>query len=455
MRTRFRKSWLWLALLGLGAGAALGLALRKAPDDRADPAVPAASSATLADAPEPAASPPQGAPDPAARADALAPSPLDQSRGGELPWLTSFEAAAALARGTGRVILAYLGTDPRHCPPCALMDRQLFQGPEARRLLEHAVPYKVRLDTPDLPAEDRERVGAWGVKVLPALLILTPERGVLHRQHAGLYPGYSMEAEPIDRLAHELSLFELVGLLEAARERAQREQERLAALERTSDRASLLERGRLLASQERWPEAIDALEASLLRDPDPGVEEELASLYHRSGAWGRAVVLLRGLVAREPGTADAARRELRLVCIERQHLGSDLDSAERRAELRGRARRLLEYYEAQGLRDDAAKARLVLAEVLLDEGRQEEAAPELERLERYASEQPGGRISASWLWRLAQLERQRGELQTAHDLARRIYVEYPTSTEAQMLKHGVLDQLRREAEDRGTRERPY
>ncbi len=474
MAVSARKSWIWLAVLGLGLGAGLGALLRT------DSAHPSASEAHVRSSEPLHATPQSGAPatpvDPRAASDphaaaggesaapvagrSPATSALDAVPGSPLPWHRTLDSARAAARGSGpagsgKLILAYLGVDPRHCPPCARMDAQLFRGPQARQLLEHVVLWRGRVDAADFPADDRARVAAWGVEVLPALLVLTPELGVLHRQHARLYPAYTRDYEPLGRLAHELSLFELIGILEEAGVRARREAAQLDALAREQGRDALIARSRVLAGQERWLEAIDALEGALLREPSDELQAELAGWYKRAGQWGRAVGLLRTIETQVRGTTAWGLWERKLLRLEFQNLGSDTDSASRRALLRDRARALVTHFEANNSADEAARTRLLLAEILAADGNMEAVQLELPALERHAAISPGASLSACWLWRLAQLERRVGAFRLAHGFAQRIFDEHPASMEAQLLKHGVLDEMRREAVGTNQHSRPY
>lgn len=463
-----RKSWIWLALLGLALGAGVGVVLRTdsahsgASDANAGVFVPpAATDRSGASAAQADAQLAAGA-EPAVQVTSQPPgtSALDAVPGSPLPWHSTLDSARAAARGSGpagtdKLILAYLGVDPRHCPPCARIDTQLFRGPQARQLLEHAVLWRGRVDAADFPADDRARVAAWGVEVLPALLVLTPELGILHRQHSRLYPAYTRDYEPLGRLAHELSLFELIGILEEAGVRARREAAQLEALAREQGRDALIARGRVLAGQERWLEAIDALEGALLREPAEELQAELANWYTRAGQWGRAVGLLRTLEAQVRGTAAWGAAERRLLRLEFQNLGSDTDSASRRALLRDRAGALVAHFEENSNTHEAARTRLLLAEILAADGNLDAVQRELPALERHAAISPGASLPACWLWRLAQLERRVGAFRLAHDFAQRIFEEHPASMEAQLLKHGVLDEMRREALGSSQQSRPY
>ncbi len=361
------------------------------------------------------------------------------------PWQPSLAAARAQARARNRVILVYLGTNPATCPPCARLDRQMFSSEGCARLAEQAILWKARTDLPSIPAEDLEAIGVWNARVLPTLLIVTSELGVLHRQQAALYPAYSRGYEALDELQDELSLPDLVELLVAANQRAAREARRLGELSAEQGVEALTERAQLLAGQERWREARQALEQALLRRPDAALEAELAMVVRRSGQGLEAVGILRSLLARHGQDPRSVAWELRLLSLELEQLGSDADSSRRRVLLAQQAGALALRCRAAADLDGETQARLLAAELLVAARQEAAVTKEADALLALVQARPAGAVGSSWLWRLSQLQRQLGHAHAAHQLAERLYREHPASFEAQVLKHGLLDDMRREA----------
>lgn len=390
---------------------------------------------------------PSAATEPGASTGAGHPDALDGAAaqgGASAPWQPSLAAACSLARARKKVILVYLGTNPSTCPPCALLDRRLFSPEGCAQLAEQAVLWKARTDMPGMPEADLKAIGGWNAQVLPTLLIVTSDLGVLHRQQAALYPAYSRAYEALDELQDELSPHDLVELLAAANRRAEREARRLGELSLEQGVEALVERARLLAGQERWREAREALEHALLRRPDAGLEAELATVAQCSGQSLEAVGILRSLLARHAQDPRSVAWELRLLSLELESLGSDADSTRRRVQLAAQAQGLALRCEAASDLAGEAQARLLAAELLVASRQDAVVSKEADALLELVEARPAGELSPDWLWRLSQLQRQLGRAQVAHQLAERLYREHPDSFEAQVLKHGLLDDMRRE-----------
>lgn len=110
-------------------------------------------------------------------------SPLNASFAAEfgVPWETEFKIAMQKAEKTNRMVLIHFYGD--HCPPCRRMDREVFALQSvADALNPHFVPLKIDTST------NEKAVKNLNITSIPADLIVTPQREIIHRRDGWASP---------------------------------------------------------------------------------------------------------------------------------------------------------------------------------------------------------------------------------------------------------------------------
>jgi tetratricopeptide (TPR) repeat protein len=130
---------------------------------------------------------------------------------------------------------------------------------------------------------------------------------------------------------------------------------------------------RVLTSQQKFDDAISALEAALKRSPsveeNVSLESALGAAYAQSGNLAKAIATLRQLASDHP---DSARAHLGLGTVLAQQEGTSADA-------------ITEFREALRLDPNVAPAKLALGRVLLDRKKYSDALP---LLQEYIESQP-------------------------------------------------------------------
>ena len=367
-----------------------------------------------------------------------------------VPWFDSWTEAAATARREGKLVFVYVALEPDACPPCARLENEVFSKPEAARLSDDAVPVRLlatgKLDAVSQAVVDRV------MAVCPALFVMTHDGHVLARRESGLYAVYRRDFAVLADSPEGLDdLGAFHRMIVDARERESRERPRIDVLRGRTDADARFELATLYRERECYALAEQVLRASIVAHDDVETRALLADVLLQGRRPSDARPVLRELVMAHPDhplhlswRTDAVLLEL--AC--HAEPGPELRSAEGVAALA-----LAEVAELAAHHMDfdiEARARMEMGRIHERMERQAPLARVLRWFDTNRCRTDGTRvIAASVRFEVAQLCRRAGHPEMALRQLECIQREHPESTEAQRLKHGLLDIVRYEVESSG------
>lgn len=373
---------------------------------------------------------------PAPATDARALAPTAPPRDGRLLPLPEAER---VSREAGVPILLLVTPPCRTCPPGELLRAQLCQPDVGASLAQRCVPALLEIDQ-GAPSEAAAAfLRRHPELVLPAVLVLTAEGDVLHRQVGSLYPPYDLEGAVLPgNWGPLLAPAALADLVEQALARARREDQILADPAQPPPQSLLVEQARILWRRDRLPEA-GALAARAAALPSQGeAGRALVHLLRRLGDDARARELAQRLLG-SPCEA-ATRRRLTLAL---HQLGPA-----------GGGRAVASLLSLEALQAEAGQAGDTAFEALV---RAERCSAAIVRGDRRSADEQVTWIvanlaalegedceGAAALARFIRFAKDLGRPGDAALLAEHLIRAYPDRPESQDYKHGGLDALRRE-----------
>lgn len=378
---------------------------------------------------------------------------IDAARPMVIAWRESWAVARKEAAARNQLVLLYAGIDPRTCPPCRYLETEFFVDPVLEPLNRWCVPLYLPTEgtTRELTPADRALVDRLDLTVLPVLVLLTPEGGVIHRQAAGLYAVYNLDRRIVSGAPE--GLLTPARLLEIVKQRiaaARVTDERIRKLQRTPGPAAAFELTELLAAREEYEAAIEVAERSQAETPSLEMKARLAALMHRAGrraAAERAYFELVRDQADHPLQLDWRLRHV-LLRLEAAQENDDTGPAAE-ALLAAQLVEIAEHAAGQRRFATEASARAALAEIERRNDNEQALRRQLAWFaETYLATQPDehGVLSSTVRLQVAELALGAGRLDEAVAHLERLQAEHPTSEEAQMIKHGLLAMWRSEME---------
>jgi len=353
-----------------------------------------------------------------------------------LSWGRNLTAAFREARKLDHLVLAYVFWDSSWCPACASLERRVFDRSESAAIGEACVPVMVSHEQ-FATAEEHAFARRYRVRVVPTLLILTPEGDVLHRQVGGLFPLSALGQEAHATTPELLGIGDLLSLLTEARRRDGADRARMAELTTRSDAASRIELSHIHRSRARWIEEISLLERAAAETPGVDVEEALIDALVESDRKREATARLHALLERDGAHAHAPLWRLRVLLLregrsdetptpdELKEQDSSLTAVVRRAARRGNTH--LE-----------ATARLERAELFRRAGKMDWMREDLLWFDRGMSKRsPLRGLPAELLLRLILLQRTARATAAAKVSEEWLRRQYPNSVQYQYATHGV------------------
>lgn len=433
---RAGQHWLW-GLLIVGVLAGVVVAQRALRDD------PGSSPVAENDgegAHPPGNGTPTGTPENGER-EATAPKPKTL-----VEWETSWRVAKQRASAEDKLVFLYVGLKPATCPPCRVLESELFVDQRIAALNELVVPLYIRLDHSAGSAE-RGLLQRIQVGTLPLLALITVEGGVVHRQRGGLYRMYRTNYQASDAPPPEgtLDAAELVAIVRREVRNARRVTSRMDALSKATEVAELGELAELLVGRERFGAAIETLQRSLRTQDAAATRARLAGVLRQAGRRTESAAAYEAALAsaaehpeRLAWRLDLARVRIEILAAESE---ARLDAADMERELDA----IIKAAAAAKRADLEAGARGELAAHEQSLGRASAVATQLDWFREHYLDGPAV-LGSTLRWQIAHVAHAASQLDDAVAHLRRLASEHPGSAPAQLMKHGTLDAWVREAE---------